>query len=409
MISENKISNKALEGVRVVAFIQGITGPLTASGLAAYGAEVVRIETQTRLEWHRQAGPFVGNVSTPDRAVPYLCFNSGERAITLNLKAPGAMDIMRRIIKWADVLIENFSGSTMDSLGLGYKDLVKIKPDIIMLSAAIYGQRGPFAHVRGYGLTLTALTGLPSITGFPDQLPQFPGFAITDFIAPRANILAIVAALDYRARTGKGQYIDAAQAESAFPLLTPIILEYQANNVEAERMGNRSLSAAPHGVYRCQGDNCWCTITITNDEQWMRFSQVLGNPDWALSSEYATLLGRLKNINKLDQLVESWTSQHKPETVMKILQAADIPAGVVQSGQDLDKDPQVAHRGLFWKLETPEVGVFSYTGMPFKLSRTPYEVNRAPKLGEDNEEFYIKTLGLTDDEFVKYMADGVFE
>ena len=141
MIKESRIPRKALEGVKVVAFIQGITGPLTASGLAAYGAEVIRIETQTRLEWHRHAGPFIGNVSTPDRAVPYLCFNSGERAITLNLKAPKAMDIMRRIVKWADVIIENFSGSTMDSLGLGYKDLLKIKPDIIMLSAAIYGQK----------------------------------------------------------------------------------------------------------------------------------------------------------------------------------------------------------------------------------------------------------------------------
>jgi benzylsuccinate CoA-transferase BbsF subunit len=409
MIKESRIPRKALEGVKVVAFIQGITGPLTASGLAAYGAEVIRIETQTRLEWHRQAGPFIGNVSTPDRAVPYLCFNSGERAITLNLKAPKAMDIMRRIVKWADVIVENFSGSTMDSLGLGYKDLLKIKPDIIMLSAAIYGQKGPFAHVRGYGLTLTALTGMPAITGFPDQLPQFPGFAITDFIAPRANILAIVAALDYRARTGKGQYLDAAQAESAFPLLTPVILEYQANGHEAERMGNRSSSAAPHGLYRCQGENRWCTITVMNDEQWEKFCQVIGKPDWVSSPKFGTLLGRLKNVDELDRLVESWTLQHTPEAVMKMMQAAGVPAGVVQSGQDLDKDPQVAGRGLFWKLETPEIGAFSYTGMPFKLSLTPYEVKRAPKLGEDNESFYIKTLGLTDEEFVQYMADGVFE
>jgi benzylsuccinate CoA-transferase BbsF subunit len=403
------MAEKALAGVKVVAFIQGITGPITTSTLAAYGAEVVRIETQTRLEWHRQAGPFIGNISQPDRATPYLFVNAGQMGVTLNLKKPRAMDVMRRIIRWADVVVENFSGATMKSMGLGYEDLRQIRPDIIMLSAAIFGQTGPMAEVRGYGGTLTALTGMAGVTGFADQLPQFPGFAITDFIAPRGNVLAIVSALDYRRRTGKGQYIDAAQAESAFPLLTPVVLQYQANGVEAERMGNRSTCAAPHGVYKCKGTDRWCTITVFNDQQWRGFCQAIGSPDWCRSERFATLLGRLHSIDELDRLVEEWTMQRTPEEVMDLLQAAGVPAGVVQGGQDLDGDPHLRHRQFYWKLEDHEFGAFTYMGMPAKLSRTPYEMRRAPRLGEHNEQFYIGVLGMSDEEFVSYMAEGVFE
>ncbi|MCX8126787.1 MAG: CoA transferase, partial [Dehalococcoidia bacterium] len=220
---------------------------------------------------------------------------------------------------------------------------------------------------------------------------------------------AIVAALDYRRRTGKGQYIDAAQAESAFPLLTPVILAYQANGIEPVRMGNRSEFAAPHGVYRCRGEKSWCVITVLNDAQWEGFCRAAGMPDWAKSPKFATLLGRLSNVDELDQLVESWTSQHDPYEVMRVMLSERVPAGVVKSGRELDEDPQLKSRGLFWKIDTPEIGEFSYTGMPFKLSVTPYSVSRAPRLGEHNEYFYTKVLGLTDEEFVTYMANGVFE
>lgn len=403
------MANKALEGIKVAALIQGITGPFTAATLASYGAQVLRIESRTRIEWHRQAGPFIGDVALPDRSVLYQFINPGSYGITLNLKHPRAMEVMTRIIKWADVVVENFAGGVMKRAGLGYEDLRKIKPDIIMLSAAIYGQTGPYAEVPGYGGTLTALTGLPYITGFPDQMPQFPGFAITDFIAPRANVLAIVAALNYRRKTGKGQYIDAAQMESVIPLLTPLLLQYEANGKEAERIGNRSTYAAPHGVYRCKGDNRWCAITVFTDEEWGKFCQAIGKPAWTESTEFATLMGRLKNVDKLDRLVEEWTMNYSPEEVVSLMQGAGVAAGVVQSGQDLDSDPQLKHRHFYWKLEHPEVGNFTYSGMPARLSKTPYEMKRAPMLGEHNEYVYTQLLGMTDEEFVELMADGVFE
>jgi len=403
------MASKALEGVKVAALIQGITGPLTAATLASYGAQVLRIESRTRIEWHRQAGPFIGEVALPDRSALYLIMNPGSYGITINLKHPRAIEVMTRIIKWVDVVVENFAGGVMKRMGLGYEDLKKIKPDIIMLSAAIYGQTGPYGEVPGYGGTLTALTGLPHITGFPDQMPQFPGMAITDFIAPRANVLAIVAALDYRRKTGKGQYIDAAQMESAIPLLTPLLLEYEANGKEAGRIGNRSSYAAPHGVYRCKGDNRWCTITVFTDEEWDKFCQAIGKPAWAESNEFATLMGRLKNVDKLDRLVEEWTITHSAEEVVSLMQGAGVAAGVVQSGQDLDSDPQLKHRHFYWEFDHPEIGSFTYSGMPSRLSKTPYEMRRAPMLGEHNEYVYTQLLGMSDEEFVELMADGVFE
>ena len=401
--------NKALEGVKVAALVQGVTGPLTTAILASYGAEVLRIETRTRLEWHRHAGPFLGNISSPDRSVTYLFVNPGVYGITLNLKHPRAMEVMTRIIRWADVVVENFAGGQMVKLGLGYEDLKKIKPDIIMLSAAIYGQTGPFAEYGGAGMSLTALTGFPHITGFPDQAPQFPGFALTDFVAPRANVLAIAAALSYRYRTGKGQYIDAAQMESAIPLLSPVLLEYVVNGKEAARIGNRATYAAPHGVYRCKGDNRWCVVTVFTDDQWEKFCQAIGKPAWVESAEFATLRGRLENVDRLDRLVEEWTMDHSPEEVMSLMQGAGVTAGVVQGGQDLDSDPQLKHRHFYWELEHPEMGSLTYSGMPARLSKTPYEMRRAPMLGEHNEYVYTELLGIPDEEVAQLMADGVFE
>jgi len=404
------MTDEALRGTKVVSFEQGVAAPLVTVILASHGAQVIRIESGTRLEWHRQVGPFIGNIVSPNRAMTYLFVNAGKYGVTLNLKKPQAIEIAKRLVGWADVVVENFAGGVMARLGLGYEDLRQVKPDIIMLSADIYGQTGPFAEDRGHGNQLAALTALPHLTGFPDQPPQFPGFTITDFTAPRVAVLAIVAALDYRRRTGKGQYLDASQFESVVHLLTPVLLEYEVNGRQASRMGNRSNYAAPHGVYHCKGDDRWCAITVFTDEEWAKFCQVIGKPAWVKSSEFATLKSRLENQDKLDRLVEEWTVSHSAEEVMSLMQTAGVAAGVVQNGQDLDNDPQLKHRHFYWKLDHPnDIGSFSYSGMPARLSKTPYEIKRAPMLGEHNEHVFTQILGMSDEEFVHLMSDGVFE
>ena len=400
---------KPLKGVKVVSFCWRLAGPVTNVILAAYGATVIKIESATRMDPQRASGPFIDNISTSDRSVGFLFINPGKLGATLNLKHPKAMLVIERLIKWADVVVENFAGRKMVEMGLGYDVLRKIKPNIIMLSASIYGQTGAFATVPGYGVLLTAATGFPHVTGYPDQRPELPGFAFTDYVAMRANALAILGALEYKRRTGKGQYIDASQMEASIPLLTPLILEYEANGTESKRIGNRSTYAAPHGVYRCKGKDRWCAITVFSDEDWQNFCQSIGQLPWTQDPEFTTLLGRLKHVDRLDRLVEEWTVNHSAEEVMDIMQKAEVAAGVVEDGEDLDKDIQLKSRHFYWDLEHPEIGRFTYSGMPVIMSKTPYEINPAPGLGEHNEHVYTKLLDMPDEEFVQLLKDGVFE
>ena len=410
MANFENVMDRALEGVKIANFTHAMAGAFSAFFLASFGATVIKIESRTLLDWVRQSAPFIDNIQTPDRAVHYLSSNGGgQYGITLNFKSLRGKEIAKKIIQWSDVVMENFKGGTMAKAGLGYEDLKKIKPDIIMLSGSIYGETGPFSSLRGYGTTLTALTGFPHLTGFPDEPPQFPTQAFTDFISPRIMVLAIVAALEYRRATGKGQYIDAAQMEAAIPLLTPILLEYEVNGNEVERTGNRSAYMAPHGVYPCKGEDRWCTITVSGDEEWQRFCKVIGNLAWTSDPKFLTVLSRIKNVDELDTFVAEWTIKHTPEEVMRLMQDAGVAAGVVQTGRELATDPQLSSRHFFWEVDLPEVGNFPYNGLPATLSKTPYEIKRAPMLGEHNEYVYTQLLGISDEEFVQLDAEGVFE
>jgi len=401
--------NKALEGVNVLTFELAQAGPMTSGILANFGATVIRVESQTRLDWHRMVGPFIGDQSSPDRSACFYHVNGGKMGTTINLKNPAARPVLERLIKWADVVNENFAGGVMARLGLGYADLKKIRPDIIMLSSDTYGQTGPFAGTPLYGLPLTALTGLPHLTGAPEQLPQFPGFAITDFIAPRANVMGIISALDYRRRTGQGQYIDAAQFESTIPMMSPVVLQYAAEDILAGRIGNRSTYAAPHGVYPCTGDDNWVAISVMTDEMWPRFCAAAGHPEWADDARFATLADRLENQDALDAAVDAWTQTLAASQVQALLQAADVAAGVVQGGRGLTDDPQLEHLGFYTTLEYPEIGEFSHSGWPVTMSRTPYEVKRAPMLGEHNETVLADILGFSEEEIADLLAEGAVE
>ncbi len=400
---------KALEGIRVVSFEQALAAPLLSSIMAAYGAEVIRVETSTRQDWHRQAGPFVGNVTHPDRSVPYLFVNAGKYGITLNLKKPRAVEIAKHLVARADVVLENFAGGVMAKLGLGYDDLKQVKPDLVMLSAAIYGQTGPYASHKGHGNPLTALTGLPTLTGAPQQNPQYPGFVITDFTAPRAGLVAMLAALDRRRRTGAGCYLDASQFEATVHFLAPVLLHHQLNDGELERIGNRDVNAAPHNLYPCR-EGRYCAVSVASADDWTNFVRAIGAPDWTRQARFASLADRLENNAALDELVATWTSTMTPEEVMRRLQDAGVAAGVVQGGAELSRDPHLAARGYYRTLSHDgDIGEFTYSGMPASLSETPYEIKPAPMLGEHNEYVFTELLGISDAEFVALVADGVVE
>ncbi|MEE8418782.1 MAG: CoA transferase, partial [Dehalococcoidales bacterium] len=331
------MDKKLFEGIRVIDFTWHLTGPLTTKHFSDMGAEVIRVESRRRPDIQR----------VNERTGSFKQFTTGKLSITLNIATPEGLNLIRQLIATADVIVDNFAGGVMERLGLGYNAVRKIKPDIIVLSSCMQGQTGPHAKHPGSGHKLTALAGFNHITGWPDQEPVWIA-AYTDFIAPRYNILAILAALEYRRRTGKGQYLDMSQYEAGIQFMAPLVLDYGVNDRVVGRMGNRLPNAAPHNAYRCQGEDRWCAIAVFTDDEWNSFCNVIGSPALAADPRFASLTSRKDNEEELDILVNEWTVSRTAEEVMKMMQEAGVAAGVVETGEDLlDNDAQYKHRHTF--------------------------------------------------------------
>ena len=400
----------ALADLKVADFSWFVAGPLCARYLADYGAQVIHIETSTRIDGVRSLPPYKDNIPGLNRSGYFNNYNSNKYGITLNLEHDMSRDVAARLIQWADVLIESFNPGVMESLGLGYEDVKRIKPDVIMISLSSKGQSGPYSTLPAVGMHLAALSGFIEITGWPDRYPALLYGAYTDSIAGRFGAAAVLAALDYRERTGQGQHIDLSQYEAGLQFLVPPVLQCAANGEVLGRNGNRDPCAAPHGAYRCKGEDRWCTIAIFTDEEWRTFCRVSGNEPWTEDSRFATLSARKANGEALDLLIEGWTINHSPEEVMDRLQQAGISAGVVETAEDLHWDPQLKSRGHFRVLEHQEIGPSTYDLLGSILSKTPAELSMAaPILGQDNYHVYTRILGFSDEEFVQLLEQGVLD
>jgi len=400
---------KLLEGIKVADFTQVFTGPLTTKTLADYGAEVLRIEGKTRHDSERVARPFKDDIVGLNRGGSFNQYSTGKLSIALNLARPKGIEVAKKFVAWADIVIENYAGGAMERMGLGYEVLKKVNPDIIMLSSCMMGQTGPYAKLPGFGAQLTSLSGFSNIAGWPDREPPYLG-TYTDYIAPHFHVLILLAALDYRRQTGKGQYIDMSQYENGVHFIAPLILDYAVNQRVRCRTGNRHPYAAPHGAYRCRGDDRWCAIAVLTDDDWQSFCKVIGNMPWVRDAKFNTLLTRKKNEDELEKLIEEWTVNYTAEEVMSMMQSAGVPAGIVQTGEDLlEHDPQLRYRHFFAELDHPEMGKYVASRQSFALSKSPYELRRAPLLGEHNEYALKEILGMSDDEISELTIEGVVE
>ena len=394
------MQKKLLEGIRVADFTWHMTGPITTKHLSDLGAEVIIIESRRRPGWRR--GP-PRSSSTDQNCTSKL-------GVTLNTRDPRGLELAKKIIAKSDIMVENFAGTAIARMGLGY-DLVKqLKPDIIMLSTSMQGQTGPYATHPGSGHKLTALSGFANILGYPDRQPGWID-AYTDFIAPRYNIMALMAALEYRRRTGKGQYIDMSQYESGIHFMAPLVLDYEVNKRIATRMGNKCDYAAPHNAYRCLGNDRWCAISVFTDDEWRQCARVIGRPELAEDARFSSLISRKRNEEQLDEIVNGWTSTRKAEDVMSAMQSAGIAAGTVQTAEDLlDHDTHLKQRGTFAEAEYPGIGKYrTQYGPHFFMSKYKYEVKAAPKMGEHNEYVLKQVVGLSDTEFDQLVKEGVID
>jgi benzylsuccinate CoA-transferase BbsF subunit len=401
---------QVFSGIRVVDFSWYAVGPQTAKNLGDHGAEVIRVESSVNPDGLRRVGPFKDGVSGLNRSGYFNNQNPNKYSITLNLTLPQAVEIARRLVARADVVIESFTPGVMENFGLGYEDLRKVKPDIIMVSASSQGRGGPHSHHSAYGHVQQALCGVNHLTGWPDGCPTGVHGPYTDYFVPHLCTTVMIAALEYRRRTGKGQYIELSQLEASIHCLETAILDYTVNSREQGRIGNQHPQASPHGAYRCKGEDRWCTIAVFTDEEWQSFCRVIKNPEWCHDTKFTTLAGRLDNAEELDRLLEEWTLKYKAEQVMKLMQAARVAAGVAQTSKDLHADPQLQHRNHYWVLAHPETGPATYDSMAYKLSKTPGQARMpAPCLGEHNAYLCTELLGMPDEEFVGLMGEGVFD
>ena len=397
-------------GVKIADFTWYVAGPVVIKYFAEYGAQVIHVESSTRIDGFRSSPPFKGESPAVNTSGLFATSNDNKYGITLNLKHQKGLGVAKRLVAWADVVAENFTPGTMERLGLGYDELKKINPRIIMFSTCNQGQTGPRRSQPGFGSHLTALAGFTSITGWPDRRPSVPWGPYTDYASIHLATFALTAALEYQHRTGKGQHLDLSQYESSVHLLTPLLMDYQVNGREFTRMGNRSQCAAPHGVYPCKGKERWCAIAIFSDDEWHRFCQVSKKHSWLSDPRFSTLTKRKENEDELDRLIGEWAKDFSAEELMLMLQSVGISAGIVENTKDLSEDPQLKYRHYFKELEHPEIGKYLCEGNAFSLSKTlPDFRMSAPCLGDHNEYVYTKVLGMSDEEFTELLSEGVFE
>jgi len=403
------MERRPFEGVNILDFTWTGTGPFSLNPLAFYGATIIKVESRERPDALRSLGPFKDGIAAPEQSYYFAYCQMGKRYnITLNMSHPRGKELARRLVAWADIVADSYATGTLEKWGLDYDSLKKIKPDIIMLRSCMHGHTGPLAGHHGQGFILTALSGVDALLSWPDRAPAGAFGALTDFIAPQFNTICLIAALDYRRRTGKGQYIDQSQHEAAMQLITPLILDYTVNQRDYTSNCNRLDYAAPHGIYRCRGDDRWCAVAVFTDEEWESFCKVIGNPALASDPKYSTLLSRKQHEDELDTIVEAWTATRSPEDVMGLMQASGVAAGVVADARDQAGDPQLAHYNFFEEREHPVIGKIPfYHGPCFRLSETPYEIGRATMIGEHNEFVYTELLGIPDEEWASLMAEGV--
>ena len=278
-----------------------------------------------------------------------------------------------------------------------------------MVSSSNQGQTGPYASHPGLGLHLTGLGGFNNFIGWPDQEAITLMVAYTDYLTPPLVVATLVAALDRRRKTGEGQFFDVSQLEAGLQFLATPLLNYGVNGSEPKKMGNACEYAAPHGIFRCKGEDRWCAIAVFNDKDWEIFCKVVGHSEWTSDPKFSTLSLRKENEEELNKLIAEYTVHYAPEQIMVLLQEAGIAAGVVQNAKDLYEDHQLRQREFFWVMNHKEMGEFTHLGEPAILSKTPAKPYMpAPCLGEHTEYICKKFLSMGDEEFVDYMVSGAF-
>jgi len=377
--------------------------------LAHLGAEVIKIESQARVDITRRLPLYPkGMKGGLNRSGLFNQWSLGKKSLLLNFTKTEAIAIAKELIKKSDVVVDNFATGVMEELGFGYEELKKIKPDIIVASISGYGHSGPQKDYMGYGPAMAPLSGMSALTGYAGGSPQEIGLSLGD---PNAGInaaVAICAALAARKRTGRGQYIDVSLWHAMTAVVGEGWMEYTMNGVELPRVGNRDLWMAPHDCYRCAGEDEWVSIACGSDEEWQALCRAIEQPQLATDARFRTARNRKANEDALDQILTEWTSPRDKWDITRTLQAAGVAAFPSMSSKDLADDVHLNARGFFAKLPHAEVGELLHTGIPWILTNGPNGVrSAAPLFGEHTDAIMRDVMGYTDAQIAKLKEEKV--
>jgi crotonobetainyl-CoA:carnitine CoA-transferase CaiB-like acyl-CoA transferase len=414
-----------LTGVRVADFCWMGVGSVATRLLADFGAEVIKIEDRIRIDTPRRLPIYKGEAARnfgeevldadPNRGGLFNNYSRNKLGVTINMRTENGRELAERLISRSSVVSENFAPGVMERWGLTYERLEELSPGVIYARMSGYGHSGPHAEYRSYGPVVQAVSGLSYISGLPGREPSGWGLSYMDNQAAFYNSAALLMALYRRNITGEGTEIDVSAIEAGINLVGPILLDVSVNQRSTARpdypTGNRLEwpDAAPHGVYPALGDDRWVAIAVFDDDQWERLVEALGHPAWSDDERFATQSARFAHQDLLDEHLSCWTRERDRHEVMELLQAHGVPAGAVQNAEDLnERDPQIAHRGVFFEMDHPVIGEARFEGNPFRASSVSEDHWRsAPLLGEDNEYVFKQIVGVPDEEYDELCAEGV--
>ena len=411
------MGESALGDIRVCDLSGQLAGAGATRFLAAFGAQVIRVEDPVRKgAWDilRGGRPNVDERRGLELGGAFNNHNVGKLGVTIDLRSPKGRDLFTRLVEASDVVTENFAAGVLAGLGFPYERLHEINPTVIYVSNSGFGHTGPYAHYKSWGPIVQALSGLTFTSGLAGHPPAGWGFSYMDHMGANFMALAVLAALVHRNRTGEGQWVDLAMTEVGLALTGPALLDATLNDRPMRRAGtpdsnhSNSPPMAPHGVYPARGEDCWVAIACRDDADWVALAAVIGD-EWAWNARFDSLAGRLSCEQELDRHVATWSSTRDRYEVATLIQRAGVPAEVVQRPSDrIDNDADTAAWGLWPTVSHPQMGEVRVDGLPLHLSRTDWHMaTGAPMLGQHNKEVFCGLLGIAEAELEDLKEAGV--
>jgi crotonobetainyl-CoA:carnitine CoA-transferase CaiB-like acyl-CoA transferase len=399
-----------LEGVRVIDFSMGWAGPICTRTLADLGADVIKIEAIQYPDWWRGVDrrPAYVLEQMYEKSVRYCIMNRNKRGITLDLTRPQGLQLAKRLLADADLVVDNYSVEVLPKLGLGYEVLSKANPKLVMMSMSAFGSGSVHRDCRAYGSTLEQGSGLPSVVGDASGPPVMSHTAFGDAVGGLNGCAAVLIALIHARLTGNGQFIDLAQIECMMPFAAPWIVAHSIDGRKPMKYGNRHPDFVPHGCFSCAGADNWIVVAASSEAMWPKLARLLGRGDWAADENLRSAAGRRQIENEIEAAIADWTSTRVPDEAMSLLQAAGVASGVARLPIDLLKDPQLRARGFIQEADRAFIGKHPQPSMPFRETGKPFPIRSAPPtLGEHNREILAGMLGLSDAEIDQLTRDGI--